>query len=1021
MKPVRRLLFFLAGGATLVLVLVALGFTSAFQTWAARKALSSQPALRASVGRVSAGLGRIELEAVHAESDGAVLTLPALTAELPLWSAAVSHDVAVTKLIAKGWILDLSQAVPASVLPSPAPGAAVPATAKTALAKPAISGPNPAEAVVGATAAAFKGVFAQLRLPVDLSVDGLELEGDVLLPPAPGAPSAKAHIRIVGGGLSVGREGRFTVDLSVALVGANIPVAALTAHATFIAAMDTPRTFTRFEAETSATARGEKFPQGLKLTATFGATRAPLVENYAAVFVLEGKELVAVRAEFPRDGHILSGTWKLNARTTDLAPFSIGRALPEIEAVGQGKFTTDAAFAEIQASGQLDATAAQLAVIKPELAALGTVKVTAEFDLAQQGGALRVDRLTAQFSAARPVAAIKSLQPFAFNATTGELKVADPSRELLALDLQGVPLAWVQPFIKNFKLSGGDLHGELVATASNGGLALRSKGPVTLAAVGLASSQGALLKALDVTLGFSADYTPQGWQAAIAPLSISSGGAQLLTLSAKAGQLTGKDQPIKATGLWSGNLPALLAQPAAGQVKLTQGEASGEFVATLAGKKEIQATLLIKNLVADPKLTKAALPSIAADVRVDVDAAGKINFNAPFLFERGGRKSDLALIGTALPGPTMTVFDVRVVSAVLVVDDLQVLAALAPGGPPAEEAVTKPVVATKDEKPFWAGLSGQFVLGLKKVVYSEKFEVNDVGGTLRLADGALKLTGVRADFGEEGAFKLTGDVTFLPDTREPYALQADVALNNFDSAPLFRALDPARLPAVEGRFNIVTHLVGSGVNVGQLAARTRGEVQLTSKSGLFRGLSADMADSLRQAPSMLSGAVSSVGALLGRRKDKPDDVTEFLDKQGKVVVELADRLKEISYDQINVVANRDEKLNIKLKEFSLISPEVRLRGTGQITYREGVPTLGQPLDLNLQIGARGRLENLMNSVTLLDGRQDELGYNSMSEPVYLGGTLENIDQSALKKILIEAALRKAKSSLLENLGGLLGR
>lgn len=1021
MKPVRLFLYGFAGLIVLLVIAVGVAFTSGFQTWAARKAIAGQPELRGSIGRVSAGLNQIELTSVQAESNGAVLTLPALTAELPLYAAGVSQKVAVRKLVAKGWTLDLTHLRPAAPAPATAPAGSPTSTPrKTTTATNLVPPDNAAEVAVAATAAAFHGVFSQLVLPVDLSLDGIDLEGDVLLPPTPDAPTARAHVRLTGGGLAAGQEGRFALDLAVALTGEKIPVNSLTARTTVIAAMDTSRTFTRVSSETSAAAKGEKFPGGVNLVATVGATRAALLENYTAVLVLEGKEVVGIRAEFPRDSNVLTGTWKLNARGTDLAPFALGRTLPDIEAQGEGRFSADAGFTEVHASGHLEATATRLGTIKPELAALGTVKLSTEFDLAQRGEALRIDRLTAQFNGAAPVAQIRVLQAFEFNVGTGELKVAEPARELLALNLQAVPLAWIQPFVKDLTLTGGDVRGELVATASNGGLALRAKNPLSFTGVSVSSPTGPLVRALDGSLNFSADYSPRGWQAEIVALTLSSGGSPVFSLSGKAGQLAGKDQLLKATGRWSTQLPALLLQPmTAGKTGLIQGEAGGEFTATIGEKQEIRATVALQRLVADPKLTKETLPTITLDLRADVDAAGKINFNVPMLFERNGQKSDLILEGSALTGPKSTTLNVRATSSLLVLDDVQILGALAPAEPVVEGPV-KPK-SKPDEKPFWAGYSGQFALALKKVIYAGKFEVLDVGGTVLLEEGTLKFDGVKAGFNGDSTMKFNGGVTFVPQTSNPYALMAEFALANFDAAPLFRALDPSRLPAVEGRFNVISRLAGNGVNAGQLIERTRGDFELSSKSGLFRGLSADMAESLKQAPSMLSSAVGSVGALLGLKKEKIDDANEYLDKQGKVVVEIADRLKEIAYDQINVVAARDEALNIRLKEFSLISPEIRLRGTGEISYRDGVPLLAQPLDLRIQLGARGRVENLMNNVALLDTRQDELGYTNLIETIRLGGTLENIDRSGLKKLLTEAAVKKAKSSLLDNLGGFLGR
>jgi hypothetical protein len=43
---------------------------------------------------------------------------------------------------------------------------------------------------------------------------------------------------------------------------------------------------------------------------------------------------------------------------------------------------------------------------------------------------------------------------------------------------------------------------------------------------------------------------------------------------------------------------------------------------------------------------------------------------------------------------------------------------------------------------------------------------------------------------------------------------------------------------------------------------------------------------------------------------------------------------------------------------------------------------------------------------LKDG-PDELGYTPLSQPIHLGGTLSNIDESQWREMLVNAPLRKA--------------
>jgi hypothetical protein len=1007
MKPVRILLLSLGVIIAVLVVAVVLAFNSGVQTWAARKALASQPALHASLGSLSAGMNRVEIQSVRVEQNGAVLTLPALVAELPLVSAGLSKKVAVTKLVARGWTLDLTKATPpptTSTAPSPAkPTTSISSPRSFSILSTAYAA-DPA-AMVPAVAEAFQGVFSQLQLPVDLSLDGLDLDGDIILPPAAnGGPAARAHLSVAGGGLGSGRDGRFTLDLVVNFTGDKLAVNNVTVHSTVVATMDTPRTFTKFVAEPTAVATGTQFPSGVKLSANVSAARAATGETYSLTLATPAQQLVAVAAELTSASHTLAGTWKIDVRSADLAPFTLGRALPTFAAAGEGKFSSDTSFAEIRASGSLNANADQLAVIKPELSAVGAIKVVAEFNLAQRGDSTRIDQLKAEVSGANPVAAVQSLQSFEFNAKTGELKVADPTHELVVITLHGLPLAWAKPFLKDITLTGSDLRGEFAATANNGGLSLRPRGPLTLTGINLAQAGKPVVRSVDLSLTFTADYSPSGWQADVSLLTLQSAGASLFKLEAKAGQLIGKDQPLKATGKWSSSIPALLAQPiAAGAAGFVGGNASGDFVATVAAKTEVQAHLAFTDLAADPKLTTEKLPVITAEIRADIAADGKITLNAPLLFTRDGRKSDLTLAGTVSTTPNGTALDAKLTSTLLIVEDVQILGA--PFAGPAEPApvVAKPSV--RDEKPVWAGLTGQIALSLKKVVYAQKFEVADVGGTIRIDAGSLKLDGIRAGFTEGSELKLNGGVTFTAASANPYALAANLDVTNFDPAPVFRALNPNQPPTVEGKFTVASQLTGSARNLGEIGDHAHGDFTLTSKGGTFRALSSDVSSKVEAATKTASAVafLGNVASAVTGRKEYGDVASK-----AEAVAALSKMISVIQYDQLNVVLSRDAALNTVLKDFTLIAPELRLAGTGKVAQQEKTELLAQALTMQFQLGARGHTGDLLKALGALDtSKKDDLGYLASTLPLKVTGTLGKPDTSELQSALLKLAYEKS--------------
>ncbi len=1017
MKPARILLISLGVLTVFALVTVGLAFNSGVQTWTAKKILTRQPSVNATVESVAIGLGRAEVKALRVEMNGSVLTVPSLTVELPIIAAGFAREVSVGKLTARGWTIDLSKtAAPPPASTSPINVAPTPDGAAT----PVAATPHSVVAANQASVArAFAGVLGQLRLPVDLALDGVDLEGEVILPPAPrGGPAVRARVTLVGGGLGVGKEGRFQLDLNATFTGENLAVNNVTLQSTLVAAMDSARTFSRFSAEPKAMAVGPQFPAGVTLSAMISATRTPGGESYTLTVANSAQQLVSATADLAAANRTLGGSWKVDLRSADLAPFALGHALPMFAASGEGTFSSDTGFAEIRAHGQLDVKADQLGVLKSELAALGAIRVLAEFDLAQRGDSTRIDRLKAELSGARPVAALQSLQAFEFNAKTGELKVADPARELVAITLHGVPLDWAQPFLPGLTLTGSDLRGEFAATANNGGMALRPRVPLAISGLTLAQAGQPRLEAVDLALNVSADYAPAGWQAEVTSLTLQSAGTKLFALKAKAGQLAGKDQPIKTAGEWSSSLPALLAQPAAANVAgIVSGNASGSFVATVAAATSVELTLALTELVADPKFSREKLPAISVQVRADIGADGKIALNVPLLVTRDGRQSDITLAGSLLQTkPVGLIVDARLTSSQVFVEDVQLLAAPFAGGDSVNPA-SAAQAAGRDAEPVWSGVSGQLALSLKKVVYAQKFEVADIGGTIRIDAGAVKLVGVRAGLGGGSELKLKGGLTFTPTAPEPYGVALDLDVINFDPAPVLRALNPGQPPTVEGKFTVASKVTGNARNLGEIVKRAAGDFSLTSKSGVFRALSADISSKVAtttKTASTLATLGNLAGALTGRK-----DISDAASK-AEAVASLSKMISAIEYDQLNVVFTRDAALNMTLKDFTLIAPELRLAGTGRIDSKAGLELAAQPLVMEFKLGARGTTGKLLKSLAALETEKpDDLGYFRSNLPLRVTGSLGKPDTSELQSALVKLAYEKSGAGDLLNrfLGG----
>lgn len=993
MNPVRLLVSAALVLVTLALAALAVVFNGRFQTWRVRQVLAEQKVVTATVGAVEAGWQRLNLNDLRVEHAGMRLTIPTLHAELPILAARFHHRLELRRLVAKGWTLDLRPKLAATT-------ASPPGGPSFSIATPALSSsPAPALASPDAlTVEAFKGVFNQLRLPVDLRLDEVDLAGEVILPDERG----RVQVVITGGELRAQHEGKFEVQATLGLIDP-IRMAGGRLRATFTVGMDTPRTLTRLEAKVHATAAGSQFPQGVSLDGSLSAARSAHGESYEVVAVADGKELLMVRASFSQAGQTLEGKWRVNVQEGDVAPFTMDYVLPAFTAVGEGKFSADVHFAQAEASGQLEMTADRLGVIRPELGGWGALRMTAAFDAARKGRRLVVRRFDAELWGHQPLGTVRALQPFEFDFQHVALQASDPARDLFGITLDDVPASWVQPWIKDYTISAGTLHGNFVARTKNAGFSVRARTPFAIRDVSVGQGGRALVRGVHVLLEGSGDYTAEGWQADIEAFSAKSGSATLLTCEAKFGQLTEQGQPIKATGQLVADLPALLAQPwAQNRWLLTRGDLAMTFVGSMGSKQELQANLAVTHLELDPKNRGEQLPGLSGELRLDLEPGGKMSWHAPVVIEREGRKSDLMLVGNLSPDQTERRLEAHVSSTFVVVDDVRALLALTPAGNEKPSSGSLSPV----RRSAWTGLNGQVTLALKHVVHSQAFQSHDVTGTVQLTSGSLQFENVRAKMGGEGEIRLGAAVVFDQTATPPYQLQGDLLVTDWDPSPWFQAASGTQPAAVEGKFNVSSKLGGEADRVAALTFPPRSEFHFTSRSGLFRGLPVSVAAKVENVSKFAASmaALSNLAAAFGGGNGKP--MAEVASR-AEAITELAGMLAAIPYDQLNVVLVRDAALNTTLKAFTLISPEMRLSGSGVVTHQPGRPLLEAPMEMEFKLRVRGHTADLMKYLGVLEPELDDLGYGACTLPLKIFGTLGQPDATELSRALTSLAMEKS--------------
>jgi len=467
--------------------------------------------------------------------------------------------------------------------------------------------------------------------------------------------------------------------------------------------------------------------------------------------------------------------------------------------------------------------------------------------------------------------------------------------------------------------------------------------------------------------------------------------AVLATLKAEVGQTPGQD--IQATLAFNLEVPVLAGQPLfAGAQVVSAGRASGEIRASTQGaQSQVEARLTVNGLVAAEG--GRTLPVANLAFRGLVRGNGTISLEAPVLLDNSGRRSDLKFALELSPlGPGYSI-DGHLTGQQVELEDLLgvmgvFLVAAAPDNAEKQPIVTTAV--TPDTVAAWSRFSGQLALDIKSVTRGQDWAMTGLTGAVAIEPARLALQKLEASFGPTSRLVAKTELRFTGGVL-PYRLAGDYSLNDFDAGKLFKALEPGRPPTVEGLFTVTGKLAGNGETPARALERGHGDFLFTSRQGVFRGLQRTSNKLSRTSKAVELGA-SVLGSIFGA--DKVTRTAEKVAGQAYFVDQLAQTLAEFSYDLLSVHLTRDEMLDMTLEDISLVSPEIRLTGRGDVSYVAGKSLLEQPLNASLTFAARGKTEQLLEKLNALDGTKDELGYARTKAPVTLAGTLARPDPTA---------------------------
>ena len=657
------------------------------------------------------------------------------------------------------------------------------------------------------------------------------------------------------------------------------------------------------------------------------------------------------------------------------------------------------------------------ALLKPYLPAdVGPLTIALSSKGRHEGNALQLAALKIQIDREGGVAlaSLEALQAISINLAKLQARSSNATAPAARVRWGVLPLAWAEPYVAQGKFAGVLSNGAIEVTLLDAeALAVRATEAIALRGATIAMNGQEFLRGADFSTDLYATWKAGTVTADIKRLELRQGEVSLLTASVAGEAVLAKVIRAKGRGQLVADFAALAKQPAlAAQLPLARGAVTVNFEAAAADDVRAKINIVAKNLVSRVGARALGSMELSVDASLDANNAGPVRI--PLVVTKDGRRSDILLDGRVGLKAGAISFDGRIAGDQLIVDDLQAFAVLGEQPPSTSTAlVPKPVGAApvstsrvttttapvaraplvaatksvgpiKDTSPVWAGFTGRVELNFKAIKLDAATTLGDMRGALAVREDRLGVENISGKL-NGNIFKVSTILSFDSKLARPYTLAGTVDIPGFDVGAFLRKADPSAPPALETTFTIATKFNGNAANLPEFADRIQGQFDFKGSKGVLRAL-----NKKAETTSLTTGLLGLAAGLAGQQK---------LAAGLNGAAELAQLLKDMQFDGITIQVERGADAAIVVKSLEVLSPMMRLTGTGRIDSRPGLPFANSPLSLTLQLAAKGQLANGLNQARQLDGKTDAKGFYLMATPFALAGTVEKPDPSDFWKNL----------------------
>lgn len=592
----------------------------------------------------------------------------------------------------------------------------------------------------------------------------------------------------------------------------------------------------------------------------------------------------------------------------------------------------------------------------------------------------------------------------------------DLSGNLMDLRLTNLPLVWLTPWLpQGWALAGEDLSAQFNLTGLAGGeMQLSSDAPLRIGPVSLEQNGVPQLNQVTLVLRpvirLAADQSI-AWE--LTQLQVLDRYGEVLS-----GQSTGRFDPALASSGW---LPAGLQTQTRlelGLLEMDQQPALAAYTSILSGRASVDLQLaageseplrLVGNLAGlSPRSFPGQLQDYRFALQLSETTPGQLGLGVSLQAGPTSRPStDLQLAGQVQPAAAPMQFKLDLNAVRLSQRDIEFLSAAFQGQPAAQPAdsvapvrlppspVAPPTGAATildagevSAGPPWAGYDGELTVTVAELVLSSGEVITDLKAQAAVSEPMLRLSQLEAAL-KSGRISGEAEARYSAHQRMAYTFRTDLSFANVDPA-VFSRQAGSTFP-VQGQFDGQAQFTGQGETLDQALDAVEGEVLVTGREGLLTAFQLDTRSNLG-----LIGA-----SLLGDRLNRPGI---------SALAKTVPYFENMPFSDFTLKLQRRSDKRIEIPQLRFVGRNVLIDGKGSIAASSLKDALQQPLDLTLELGAKGQLIEYLDTLRLLGGQTGEDGFRRWGQSIQVKGSLAAPDTSVLERVLKEAANRALTQS-----------